>query len=129
MTVTISTGSVNSDSSDVSSSSCHSEDNVIPPTILSRESRSNFSSDSSEMSSRLSSKLTGTNLPSPNRATPHIHHDRHQGMHHPRDIMCLKFNQENSLFACSTDSGLRIYNIDPLMVKTCLGEFQVRIQK
>ena len=42
--------------------------------------------------------------------------------HQPGDIMCLTFNQEQNLFACSTDSGLRIYNVDPLMVKTCLGE-------
>lgn len=39
-----------------------------------------------------------------------------------RDILSLRFNQEQNLFACSTDAGLRVYNVEPLMVKTCLGK-------
>jgi len=38
--------------------------------------------------------------------------------------MCVRFNQEQDLIACSTDSGLRIYNVNPLVVKACLGTFR-----
>lgn len=38
-----------------------------------------------------------------------------------REILNLRFNQEQNLFACSTDAGLTIYNVEPLAVKTCLG--------
>lgn len=40
-----------------------------------------------------------------------------------REILDLRFNQEQNLFACSTDAGLRIYNVDPLAVKASLGMF------
>lgn len=40
-----------------------------------------------------------------------------------REILNLRFNQEQNLFACSTDAGLTIYNVEPLAVKTCLGEY------
>lgn len=39
-----------------------------------------------------------------------------------REILNLRFNQEQNLFACSTDAGLTIYNVEPLAVKTCLGK-------
>lgn len=42
-----------------------------------------------------------------------------------REILNLRFNQEQNLFACSTDAGLTIYNVEPLAVKTCLGELKL----
>lgn len=38
-----------------------------------------------------------------------------------RDILSLRFNQEQNLFACSMDTGLKIFNVDPLAVKATLG--------
>ncbi|RWS30198.1 WD repeat domain phosphoinositide-interacting protein 4-like protein [Leptotrombidium deliense] len=42
-----------------------------------------------------------------------------------RDINALRFNQEKSLFTCAMDSGLRVYNLDPLAVKTCFDETEI----
>ncbi|RWS07590.1 WD repeat domain phosphoinositide-interacting protein 4-like protein [Dinothrombium tinctorium] len=39
-----------------------------------------------------------------------------------RTINALRFNQEKSLFTCAMDSGLRVYNVEPLAVKSCLEE-------
>jgi len=39
-----------------------------------------------------------------------------------RDILSLRFNQEQDLFACSMDSGLKIFNVNPLAVKASLGK-------
>ena len=130
MTVTVVTDSLSSDSCcSSSSSSSHPENNeVIHHTILSQESSPKYSSDSHDRNHRLTLNLPETRLPTSPSNRANLHHEKHLGMHHPRDIMCLKFNQENSLFACSTDSGLRIYNVDPLMVKTCLGEFESRVK-
>lgn len=55
--------------------------------------------------------------------TSSTHQHQLQTQYNPRDIMCLRFNQEQNLFTCSTETGLRIYNVDPLMVKACLGLF------
>ncbi|KAI1309488.1 WD repeat domain phosphoinositide-interacting protein 4 [Halotydeus destructor] len=43
----------------------------------------------------------------------------------PKDILSLRFNQEQNLFACSTDTGLKILNVDPLAVKTTLDPVDV----
>jgi WD40 repeat protein len=42
-----------------------------------------------------------------------------------RDILSLRFNQEQNLFVCSTESGLKIYNVDPLAVKATLDPGEV----
>jgi len=57
--------------------------------------------------------------------TGSTHQHQLQTQYNPRDIMCLRFNQEQNLFTCSTETGLRIYNVDPLMVKACLDPSEV----
>jgi len=41
-----------------------------------------------------------------------------------REIINLHFNQEHSMFTCCMESGLRLYNLDPLSLKTSLGNLK-----
>ncbi|KAL4239273.1 WD repeat domain phosphoinositide-interacting protein 4 [Mactra antiquata] len=36
-------------------------------------------------------------------------------------VLSLRFNQDQGCFTCSSESGLRIYNVDPLAQKLCLN--------
>lgn len=38
-----------------------------------------------------------------------------------RDILKVNFNQECNMFSCATESGLLLYNLDPLLLKSRLG--------
>lgn len=37
-----------------------------------------------------------------------------------KEINHLFYNQEHNLFTCSMDSGVKVYNVDPLAIKTSL---------
>lgn len=39
-----------------------------------------------------------------------------------KEILSLCFNQEHNLFAAAMESGLRIYNVEPLVAKAHLGK-------
>lgn len=38
-------------------------------------------------------------------------------MSHNKGILSLRFNQDHSCFTCCMETGLRIYNVDPLVEK------------
>ena len=134
MTITTEEESLSSASSPSSSpssslsSSFASNDQIRKRHHLTRLKDNSHSS--SSIPREMNSPSSRSSLPSSSRhntaSSSHQEH-QHQGLHHPRDIMCLKFNQEHNLFACSTDSGLRVYNVDPLVVKTCLGKKSFRL--
>lgn len=37
-----------------------------------------------------------------------------------KEINNLHFNQEHNLFTCSMDTGVKVYNVDPLAIRTSL---------
>lgn len=37
--------------------------------------------------------------------------------HNEKGVISLRFNQDHSCFTCCMESGLRIYNVDPLVEK------------
>ena len=39
-----------------------------------------------------------------------------------KEITSLMFNQEHNLFTCAMETGLRIYNVNPLEITTSIGQ-------
>ncbi|XP_065427298.1 uncharacterized protein LOC101949359 isoform X3 [Chrysemys picta bellii] len=57
------------------------------------------------------------------RGPPRIH--RSCSMAQQRGVNSLRFNQDQSCFCCAMESGVRIYNVEPLMEKGHLDHEQV----